>query len=175
MSHDVIMSPSAGILIIRAKMFMMLAGKSSRNVLRVLHDECVLVVPCFSAARLLLSCSCFQTGFQNEFFFLLCGHQCWPSWDLRRQSIRHCQPCVLDGHAPTAAIHGPFMARQHTASPKVLYFNDGHVSSSALTVQTWRLLLHRKNVLYAGVFFFFFIRGFPPELSLAERILVLMI
>lgn len=160
MSHDVIMSPSAGILIIRAKMFMMLAGKSSRNALRVLHDECVLVVPCFSAARLLLSCSCFQTGFQNEFFFLLCGHQCWPSWDLRRQSdtaglaswtatrqlLRYM--VRLNGAAKAAE------ARQHTASPKVLYFNDGHVSSSALTVQTWRLLLHRKNVLYAGVFFF---------------------
>lgn len=89
------------------------------------------------------------------------------SWTATRQLLRYM--VRLNGAAKAAE------ARQHTASPKVLCVNVGHVSSSALTVQTWRLLLHRKNVLYAGVFFFFFIRGFPPELSLAERILVLMI
>lgn len=39
-----------------------------------------------------------------------------------------------------------------------------------LRAQTWKLL-HHKDVLC----FFFFITGFPPELRLAERILVLMI
>lgn len=43
-----------------SKTFMTLRGSQSRrNILRVLHDECVRVVPCFSAACLLLSCSSF--------------------------------------------------------------------------------------------------------------------
>lgn len=118
----------------------------------------------------------FRPDSKMSFFFAL-----WPSvlafvgpqetinqsWTATRQLLRYV--VCLNGAAKAAEAH------QHTASPKVLYFNVGHVSSSALTVQTWRLLLHRKNVLHAGVFFFFFIRGFPPELSLAERILVLMI
>lgn len=137
---------------------MTLAGKSSRNVLRVLHDECVLVVPCFNAACLLLSCSCFHTGFQNE--FLLCSYQCGlcgtsgddqsdttslASWTATCQLLQY--TFRLNRAAKAVEAH------QHTASPKVLYLNVEHVSSSVLTVQTWRLLLHRKNVLYAGVFF----------------------
>lgn len=132
---------------------------SSRNIPTVLHYECVLVILRFSATCL-LSCSWFQSGFQNEIILAL-NPSIWPSWVLSSQTSRDKQSdTVPDGHLQMAAIRilserssQVVEVHQHAALFKVLYFNV-NVASFFFQhrAQTWKLL-HHKDVLYAGFYF----------------------